>query len=88
MNNLAKVKSHLRTQLSEKLCKLITDHRSYIEVPDSIELLVSRVELTYCLPYKCEDHTPAIMIIDAQLEKINPHASFAREQDQLEMIGI
>ena len=86
MNKLAKVKSHLRAQLSEKLCKPMTDHKSYIEVQDSIELLVSMVEMTYCLPYKYEDHATAIMFIDAQLEKINLHASFAREQDRLEMI--
>jgi hypothetical protein len=30
----------------------------------------------------------AIMFIDEQLEKINSHASFAREQDQLEMSRI
>ena len=62
------------------------DHRSYIEVRDSIELIVSMVEMTHGLQYKYEDHTTAIMFIDAQLEKINPHASFAREQDRLEMI--
>ena len=46
------------------------------------------IEMTYCLPYKYEDHTTAIKFIDAQLEKINSHASFAREQDWLEMIRI
>ncbi len=66
MNKLAKVKSHLRTQLSEKLCKPMTDHKSYIEVPsrDSIELLVSMVAMTYCSQYKYKDHTTAIMFID------------------------
>jgi hypothetical protein len=44
------------------------------------------VNMTYGLPYKYEDHTTAIMFIDAQLEKINAHASFAREQDLLKMI--
>ncbi len=51
-----------------------------------IELLVGMIEMIYCLPYKYEDHTTAIWFIDAQLEKINAHASFAREEDQLEMI--
>ncbi len=90
MNKLAKVKSHLQAQLSEELCKLRTDHKSYIEVRDSIELLISMIEMTYGLPYtsKHEDHTTAILFIDAQLEKINAHASFAREQDRLEMIRI
>ncbi len=83
MNKLVKVKSHLQTQLSEELCKLITDHKSYIEVVDSIELLVSMVEMTYGLQYKYEDHTTASMFIDAQLENVNSHASFAREQDRL-----
>ncbi len=46
------------------------------------------VELTYGLPYQYEDHTTAIMFIDAQLEKINSHASFPREQDRLKMIRI
>ncbi len=46
------------------------------------------VELTYNLQYKYSDHTTAIMIIDVQLEKINSHASFAREQDRLEMVLI
>ncbi len=68
----------------------MTDDKSYIKVRDSIELLVSVVEMTYGLPRgphdKHEDHTTASMFIDAQQEKINFQASFAREQDQLEMI--
>jgi hypothetical protein len=64
----------------------MTNHKSYIEVRDSIELLVSMIEMTYCLPYKYKDHTTAILFIDAQLEKIIAHASFAREEDRLEMI--
>jgi hypothetical protein len=44
------------------------------------------IKMTYCLQYKYEDHTTAILFIDAQLERINTHASFAREKDQLEMI--
>ncbi len=58
------------------------DHRSYIEVRDSIELIVSMVKMTQGLQYKYMDHTTAIMYIDAQLEEINPHASFARGQDR------
>ncbi len=49
----------------------MTDHKSYIEVRNSIELLVSMIEMTYCLPYKYEDHTTAIQFVYAQLEKIN-----------------
>ncbi len=84
MNKLAKVKkSHLQAQLSEELCKPMTDHKSYVEVQDSIELLVSMIKMIYDLPYKSEDHMTAIWFIDAQLEKINTHASFAREEDRL-----
>ncbi len=43
-----------------------------------MELLVSMVEMTYGSQYKYEDHTTAIVFIDAKLEKINSHASFAR----------
>ncbi len=46
------------------------------------------IKMTYCLPYKKEDHTTAILFIDVQLEKINPHVSFDRDQDLLEMIWI
>ena len=46
------------------------------------------VEMAFGLPYKDEDHTTAVQFIDAQLEKINSQAVFAREQDRLEMIRI
>ncbi len=42
--------------------------------------------MTYGLPYNYEDHTTAILFIDAQLERITSHVSFTREQDLLEMI--
>ncbi len=45
MNKLAKVKSYLQTQLSEELCKPMTDHKSYIEVRNAIELLVSMFKM-------------------------------------------
>jgi hypothetical protein len=66
----------------------MTDKKSYIEVRDFIELLVSMIKMTYCLQYKYQDHTTAILFSGVQLEKINAHASFAREQDRLEMIRI
>jgi hypothetical protein len=59
----------------------MTDHKSYVEVRDSIELIVSMIKMIYCLPYKYEDHTTAIMFIDARLERINAHASFASEEE-------
>ena len=46
------------------------------------------VEMAFGLPYKHDDHTTAIQFIDAQLEKINSQAVFAREQDRLEMIRV
>ena len=46
------------------------------------------VEMAHGLPYKHEDHTTAIKFIDAQLEKINSQAVFAREHERLEMIRV
>ena len=46
------------------------------------------VEMAFGLPYKQDDHTTAMQFIDAQLEKINSQAVFAREQDRLEMIRV
>ena len=46
------------------------------------------VEMAFGLPYKQDDHTTAIQFIDAQWEKINLQAVFAREQDRLEMIRV
>ena len=92
MNKLGKAKSTLQSQLSDELCKPITDHKSFVEIQDSIELLVSMIEMAYAQPYGLsynqDDHTTAIMFINAQLEKINSQAVFAREQDRLEMIRI
>ena len=88
MNKLYKIKSTLRSQLNEELCKPITDHKTFVDVRDNIELLISMVEMAHGLPYKEEDHTTAIQFIDAQLEKINSQAVFGREQDRLEMIRI
>ena len=38
------------------------------------------------LPYMYDNRTTAINLIDAQLEKIDSQATFAREQDRLEKI--
>ena len=90
MNKLYKIKLTLRiglrSQLSDEICKPITDHKSFVEIQDGIELLISMVEMAFGLPYKQDDHTTAMQFIDAQLEKINSQAVFAREQDRLEMI--
>ena len=57
MNKLYKIKSTLRSQLYEELCKLINDHKSFVEARDNIEILISMVEMAHGLPYKDEDHT-------------------------------
>ena len=88
MNKVYKIKSTLRSQLSDEICKPIIDHKSFVEIRDGIELLISMVEMAFGLPYKHDDHTTAIQFIDAQLEKINSQAVFGREQDRLEMIRI
>ena len=46
------------------------------------------VKMAYGLPFKHDDHTTAINLINAQLEKINAQKVFAREKDGLEMIII
>ena len=46
------------------------------------------IEVAYGLSCKEDDHTTAILFIDAHFEKINSQAVFAREQDRLEMIRI
>ena len=75
-------------QISDILRKSITDHKAFIEVSEAIELLVSMVEMAYGLQYKYEDHITALQLINAQWEKINSQANFAREQDRLDMIRI
>ena len=86
-NELYKIKSTLRSQLNhDEVFKPMTDHKSFVEVRDNIELLISMVEMAYGLPYKEDDHPTAIQFIDAQLEKINSQAVFGREQDRLKMI--
>ena len=85
---MAKIKSKLRSQLPDEICKPITDDKSFVKIRDNIELIVSMVEMAYGLQYKQDDHTTGINFIDAQLEKINSQAVFAKEQDRLEMVRI
>ena len=76
MNKVYKIKSTLRSQLNTEFCKPITDHKSFVEIQDNIELLVSMVEMAYGLPYKHDNHTTATnLIINAQLENINARPS-------------
>ena len=46
------------------------------------------VEIAYGLPYKHEDSTVAITIVDAQLELDLSQAPFAKDQERFEMIRI
>ena len=46
------------------------------------------IEISHGLPYKQDDHTTAINLIDVQLEKVNSQTNFAREQDRLRLIRI
>ena len=85
-NKLAKVKSKLLSQLSDELNEPICNHKSSL-VPKML-FLVSMVEMAYGLPYKHDDHTTAINLINSQWERINLQHIFAREQDQFEMIRI
>jgi hypothetical protein len=88
MSKLAKVKLYFQLRLADDFCKPITDHKYFLVILDAIKHLISMVEMVCCLPYKYEDHTPAINLIDAQLEKINSWVIFAREQDRLELMRI
>ena len=44
------------------------------------------VEMAYGLPYKHEDSTGAINLVDAQLEQDRSQSPFARDQDWFEMM--
>ena len=64
-NRLSKVKSGLRSQLSEEIAKPTDNNATFIEMRNNIETLVSMVEMANGLPYKHEDSTVAINIVDA-----------------------
>ena len=49
-NRLSKVKSGLRSQLSEEIAKPIYNNMTFIEACNNIETLVSMVEMAYGLP--------------------------------------
>ena len=87
-NRLAKVKSSLCSQLSEEIAKPIYNNTPFIEACNNIETLVSMVEMAYGLPYKHEDPTVSINLVDAQLEQDLSQLPFAREQDRFEMMRI
>ncbi len=56
-NRLAKVKSGLRSQVSEEMAKPIYNNTTFIEARNNIKTLVSMVEMACGLPYKHEDST-------------------------------
>ncbi len=59
-----------------------------LEARNNIETLVSMVEMACCLPYKHEESTVAINLVDAQLEQDLSQSPFARNQDRFEMMWI
>ena len=75
-------------QLSEEISKPIYNNATFIEVQNNIEILVSMVEMGYGLPYKYEDSTVAISIVDTQLELDLSQAPFAKDQERFEMMQI
>ena len=87
-NRLSKVKSGLRSQLAEVISKSIYNTATFIESQNNIETLVSMIELAFGLPYKHEDSTVAINIVDAQLELDLSQSPFAKEQERFEMMRI
>ena len=87
-NRLSKVKSGLRSQLSEEISKPINNNATFIDTQNNIEILVSMVEMAYGLPYKHEDSTVAITIVDAQLELDLSQAPFAKDPERFEMMWI
>jgi hypothetical protein len=87
-NKLVKVKSSLRSQLSEEIAKPIYNSATFIDARNNIETLVSMVEMAYGLPYQYEDSTVAINLVDPQLERDLSQSPFDRDQDRFEMIRI
>ncbi len=79
-NRLAKVNSSLLSQLSNEFTTPIYNNATFIEAHNNIETLVSMVEMACRLPYKHEDSTVAINLVDAQLEQDLSHA---QDQDLL-----
>ena len=87
-NRLSKVKSGLRSQLSEAIAKPIYNNATFIESRNNIEILVSMVEMAHGLPYKHEDSTVAINLVDAQLELDLSQAPFEKDQERFEKMRI
>ncbi len=59
------MKSGLRSQLPDEIAKPIYNNATFIEARNNIETLVSMVEMAYDLPYKHEDSTVAVNLVDA-----------------------
>ncbi len=66
---VSKVKSGLSSQFSEEIVKSIYNRATFIHARNSIEILVSLVEVVYGLRYKHADSTVAINLVDTQLEQ-------------------
>ncbi len=82
------MKSGLFSQLSDEITKPIYNNATFIEAHNNIETLVSMVEMACGLPYKHEDTTVAINLVDARLEQDLSQSQFARDQDRFAMMRI
>ncbi len=60
------MKSSLLSQLSDEKTKPMYNNTTFIEACNNIETLVSLVEMAYGLPYKHEDSTVAVNLVDFQ----------------------
>ena len=71
-----------------EISKRIYNNATFIDAQNIIELLVSMVEMAYDLPYKHEDFTITINLVDAQLELGVSQSPFAREKERFKMMRI
>jgi hypothetical protein len=81
-NRLARVTSSLRSQLSDEITKPTYNNATLLKHATTL------IEMAYGLPYKHEDSTVAINLVDAQLEQDLSQSPFARDQDRFEMMLI
>ncbi len=74
--------SSLHSQLPDEITKPMYNNTTFIEAHNNIETLVSMVEMAYGLPYKHEDSTVAINLVDTQLEQDLSQLPFARAESR------
>ena len=78
-NKLAKVKLKLRAKLAEE----IQFHKTFPDSRNSIASLVIMIDMANGLPYKHQDPTTAIYVVDVQLESDSADPLFAMDQDRV-----